>query len=115
MSRAYTEEEVRDQFMQQVAATAVYWATLKPNPNSPFPENRRELTAVERCNGLAFSIMSLIDGCTMSLPGINLSVQPHEDDKEFCQKIGENWFEPGMVFNANDALHEIWSNYERSE
>ena len=115
MSRAYTEEEIRDMFLKQVAGLALYWATLKPNLNSPIADDRREKTPLERCNGLAFSILSLIDGSSIAMPGVHLSIQPHPDDKAYHQTQGDSWFEPGMVFNADDALHELWHKYERAE
>lgn len=95
MARAKTEEEVRQEFLGRLRTIAEYWA------NSPGK------TEEERCKGVVFSILSLLDGCTFGFPSVDLCLQPHPDDKHFCQQLGENWYDPGMVFNDR-ALHELW-------
>jgi hypothetical protein len=72
MSRAYTEEEARDQFLDRIRHLTRYWAK-QPN-QSP----------LERCEGLAFSVLNIIDGtsggfrCTL-----DIMLNPHPDDKQF--------------------------------
>jgi hypothetical protein len=93
--RAKTVEEVREEFLDNIREVARYWAKLP------------DRTAQERCDGLAFSILNIFDGTTMSLPAMDISLAPHEDDKAFNQNEGENCFEPGMVIN-DCMLHEMY-------
>ncbi len=67
-------------------------------------------TKFEALDGLTFSILAALDGCSPELPLCDISVQPHEDDKAYCQTAGENWFEPGQVFNDDVHLHELWKH-----
>lgn len=93
--RAWTEEEVRQQFLDHIRIIRDYWLNLP------------DKTEAEKMDGLCFSFLTLIDGCGMSLPAINLSLSPHKDDKDFSIKYGENYYQPGMVFN-DCYLHDIW-------
>jgi hypothetical protein len=121
MSRQYTIEECRDMFMKQVATIAAYWA------------RQPDMTPHERCTGVAFSILSMIDGSNLGVPSFDLvpregeeapafDVLPcgHEEDKAWYQEQGENWWPrvPDSVRETlpviNDTqLHEFWhSGYE---
>tara|TARA_R110000868_G_scaffold162439_1_gene393707 strand:+ start:40912 stop:41217 length:306 start_codon:yes stop_codon:yes gene_type:complete len=92
MSKAKSVEEVRKEFLYQVSAISSYWASL---PNK---------TEIERCEGVAFSILNILDGCS-SLPAFDLLVSPHEDDKQFNIDEGEDYYEDKMMIN-NCMLHE---------
>lgn len=94
MSRAYTEEEVRDMFLDHVRNLVSYWE-----------REQRAPTAREKLEGLAFSIMNIFDGST-DLPAFDIVADPHEDDKEFHIEEGNNWFEPGTIIN-DCMLHEL--------
>lgn len=96
--RAHTAEEARHQLMRHLAYMALYWAKLDKTP-------------LEKCNGLVFSILNIFDGCAAGFPAINLSLAPHESDKEFHRSEGENWFEPGQIINET-MLHEMWHEHE---
>ena len=98
--RAYTEEEVRAKVIAHVSAVAEYWASL---PNQ---------TPRERCDGVAFSLLVMLDGGSMDLPAMDVSLAPHPDDKPFHEACGENWFEPGMMFN-DCQLHELFCEARR--
>jgi hypothetical protein len=91
--RAKTEEEVRREIFATIRGYVNYWANL--------PDN----TSEERCDGLAFSILNIFDGTTVSLPAMNISLSPHPDDMLFNKNNGENWYEPGMIIN-DCCLHE---------
>lgn len=95
MSRAITEEEAREEFLDAVRETAHFWANLP------------DKTPEEKCNGVAFSILVILDGCHGSLPAYDLLLSPHEDDKEYNIAQGENWYEPGMMIN-DCHLHEMF-------
>lgn len=96
-SRAYTEEEVRMEFLNYIAGMAYYWA------------KQPGLTDLEKCNGLAFSVLTLIDGGTF-MPSFDLIPCPHEEDKDFHIEEGENWYEPTVINNCQ--LHELWHEVE---
>lgn len=86
MSRAYTEEEIREEFLGYVAEVCRYWANLP------------DKTPIERCEGVGFSIINIFNGVT-SLPAFDIVVRPHPDDKQFHIDEGENYYEDGTVIN----------------
>lgn len=92
--RAKTAEEVRTEFLSALRGLANYWAGVKPDD------------ALGACNGLAFSICSMLDGVS-GLPAFDLVLSPHQDDKNYCIENGEDWYEPGMVIN-DCMLHELY-------
>lgn len=93
--RAKTAEEAREEFLNYIREIARYWAELPGK------------SAQERCDGLAFSILNIFDGTTMGLPAMDISLAPHEDDKEYHRNNGDNWYQPGMVIN-DCMLHEMY-------
>jgi hypothetical protein len=100
-SRAYTAEEARATFLSAVRGAVRYWASL--------PENDRatgeQMTVLSRCDGVAFSILNILDGTSSAMPAIDMLLAPHETDKQFFIDEGENWYEPKMLIN-NTMLHE---------
>jgi hypothetical protein len=109
--REMTKDESVDKLLNQLATLSHYWATLKPNPNSPLESDRVEKTPLERCNGLVFSILAMIDGSNIGLPAFDLvPVQP-EDDKEFLIARGEHYW-PTHAINDDTHLHDRWHKYE---
>ena len=62
---------------------------------------------LEKCNGLAFSILNIFDGTSIELPAMDIVLRPHEDDKEYLRGEGMDWFEDGMVIN-DCYLHELF-------
>lgn len=97
--RAYTADEVRDMLLDHIRASARYWAELPDFDKA----TGRGITVQDRCEGVAFSILSTLDGCSY-LPAFDLAACPHEDDKAYHQSEGENWIEPGTTIS--DMLHE---------
>jgi len=94
MPRAITAAEEREALLGAVRNYASYWST-------------QQCTSREMCDGLAFSILGLIDGVAAGNPSLDLVVRPHPDDKAYCEKNGENWHEDGLVINDGDAyLHD---------
>ena len=91
---AYTPEEVRKMFLDQLRATKEYWLN----------ETRVE-TESERMDGLVFSILNIIDGST-NLPAFDLIPSPHEGDKDYLTSIGEKHFTKEVINNCQ--LHERW-------
>ena len=92
--RAYTAEEVRKIFLDQVRHLVSYWE-----------RESREPTAKGKLEGLAFSIMNIFDG-TSGLPAFDIVCAPHPDDKQYHIDEGSKYFVPGMVINEC-RLHEL--------
>lgn len=103
-SRAYTAEEIRDMFMSMVRDAARYWANL-PDADKA---TGKPLTIAGRCEGVAFSILSIIDGSSM-LPAFDLVAVPHVNDKRDAIEQGDNWIEPGTAINEC-MLHELFAS-----
>lgn len=97
MSRAYTKEEVRKMFLDKVRSSVDCWAKTPGR------------TEKEKLEGLAFTILVLLDGGT-DLPSFLVIPSPHESDKEYCEDRNENYFpEPKVPENSCDiagCLHE---------
>lgn len=100
--RAFTKEETREHFLDHVRALVHYWGRLP------------DKTPLERCEGLAFSMLVTFDGGSAGMPAIDLAIQPHEDDKQFHIDDGSNWYEPGLVFNDDVSLHGMFFAKEPS-
>lgn len=94
-SRAYTAEEVRSQLLKGFQEIAEYWS-------------RQEGTDLNKCEGVVFSILNVIDGTSSALPvALNLQLAPHPSDAAYHIQEGEDYYEPGMVINEDVMLHEI--------
>lgn len=94
--RQYTAEEVGEMFLKHVWVLIDYWDTKKEN----------KLNALE---GLAFSILSALDGESAVLPAFMVIPMPHEQDADYYISQGENWFPPYDSENPCDiggSLHE---------
>jgi hypothetical protein len=98
--RAYTSEEATELFLGHIRSMVEYWDQL--------PDTAQ--TQKDRLSGLAFSILVLLDGDTIVVPGTTVTLQPHESDKTYHQANGENWFEPGTELSY--PLHEMFYRKE---
>lgn len=96
--REYTEDEVRQKFLQYIWALIDYWDKLDKSKR-------------DSLEGLAFSILSTLDGSALELPGFIVSPAPHAEDKDYLAGEGRNWFLP---FDGDDpcdiggSLHEFF-------
>jgi len=97
--RAYTEAEVTKGFLEHIQRLAVYWAD-------------QGASKADACDGLAFSILSMLDGCAMAVPGFTLTADVDHDYKTYCQSGGENWVEPDTKLEP--MLHDQWSAMKRA-
>lgn len=99
MPREYTTNEVRKQFLELVWTCVDYWGRLPGK------------TPRERLEGLAFSMLVILDGAT-DLPGFIVAPCPHPDDKEFHKDEDENWFPENHESSVNcdiaGGLHELF-------
>ena len=80
-------DDLRDELIQAIHEIARYWANL-PDID---PASSRPLTIRGRCEGVAFSILSLLDGAS-DLPAFDLTVADPDD--------------PRGGLTISDALHE---------
>lgn len=92
----YTAEEARGKVLDHMRGLAQYWSSESHGK-----------TERERMEGLCFSILAMLDGCSMGLPAMDLTLLPHPSDEQYCKDNGERWFKPGMVIN-NCMLHDEW-------
>ena len=100
MSRAYTPEEVRDMFLQHVKQIVTYWATLEGSHSIE-----------DRCDGVAFSILSTLDGASPGLPALDLIPSPHPEDRAYHKQNGENYFVKKVINNCQ--LHEHYCSMHK--
>lgn len=100
--RAYTAEELRNNVLNHVRLMVEYWATL------PGLDER------SRCDGVAFSILTMIDG-SADQPPMALVALSSDEDKKYSVEKGENWVEHGTVINDDVMLHEEYNSPEREE
>lgn len=91
----YSKEEMLNRFVDAVDEITQYWVNV-------------DGTDKHKCEGVAFSIMNMIDGMCGGFPSaIDLTLSPHPDDKAFHTSQGEKYVEDGMVINDGVMLHEM--------
>jgi hypothetical protein len=93
--RALTAEEVRARFLDLVHSYVRYWDQEVEGQDTR-----------ERLEGLAFSILVILDGGSVSLPAFAVTPAPHPSDEEFHRSRGEDWFPEGVDI-AGDLHHEF--------
>lgn len=77
--RAYTPEEVRDRLLDHICLAIDCWDKQQPDKRG----------AME---GLAFSILTALDGATTHLPAFLVTPMAHPADTEYHKAEGENWY-----------------------
>lgn len=103
----YTTEETRAHFLDHARMVAMYWASVDLErtrlPTQPplTPVQER----IERAEGVVFSMLTLLDGCT-EFPAVLLSIETHPTDEGFHKSRGERWYENGLAFNGDVHLHD---------
>lgn len=98
MTKPYTEDEVRDNFISQIIFMIEFWETANRD------------TWREKMEGLAFSILVMLDGEHGDMPGFKVIPNPHPDDRKFHQSRGEKWYPAGPAYEVDigGCLHERW-------
>lgn len=91
--REKTKEEVVDEMLDHIHMLVNYWT---------YETSKQDLK--ERLEGLAFSILTMLDGCS-GLPAFDLVPHPHPTDKEYHISNGEDWY-PETVINDDIMLHD---------
>lgn len=103
MSREYTKEELRKKFLDHIRNVTRYWASNHINPDA---------TIQDRCDGVAFSILSTLDGSSLVLPSFDIVARPHTEDMDYCIEEGENWIQDGQIINDDRLLHDLFYKKE---
>lgn len=94
--REYTVDETRAKLIQHIHHMIGYWENETRAP-----------TTRDKLDGLAFSICSALDGCSMDLPGFQVVCSPHPTDKDYHRDMGENWFPEGAdIGPLHDYFHD---------
>lgn len=103
-SREYTEDEVRENLLSYIWTMISYW---KDEARKPDTQGKLE--------GLAFSILTALDGCANGVPAFIVAPNPHPDDKDYLIDNGENWFpenhESEVKCNLSGSLHELFFSF----
>lgn len=104
-SREYTTDEIRQQFLEQVWTIISYWHNLPAK------------TCRERIEGLAFSMLVILDGESAGLPAFIVAPVPHPNDKAFCISEDENFYPENHDANVKGditgPLHELFHNIRK--
>lgn len=93
--RSYTPEEVRDQLLAHIWGMVAYWEKEDRRPDVHY-----------KLSGLAHSILSTLDGCSMDLPGFLVAPTTDPVDEQYNRDQGNCWFpsdQPDL-----GCLHEFW-------
>ncbi|MEQ1949727.1 MAG: hypothetical protein ABL995_21270 [Bryobacteraceae bacterium] len=95
--RQLTVEEVRDQFLTRVWHTIRYWQRL-------------EEPGGDRIEGAIFSVLAMLDGSAVDLPGFVIAPAPHFSDKRYCIEQRQNYFSetPNVECDIGGRLHELF-------
>jgi hypothetical protein len=105
--RAWTQDEVRDQFVAHVQGLVRYWGGhdgSNVDPDSPKDE----------ClSGLAFSILATIDGSSIDVPGFTMTPSFAPEDPEYLRENGANWYTDDV--DIAGALHDCFSRAQRNK
>jgi len=97
MTESYTKEEMREMFLAQCRAVVFHWSRVE------------DRTPREMCDGVVFSVLNIIDGMSGGFPAaINLVMEPHPDDKEYCISNDEKWVKNGQIINDDVMLHDCY-------
>jgi len=99
MSREKTVEEVREEFLEHIRGLVNYWDGVE------------NYTTKDKLQGLAFSILTTLDGCT-DLPSFIVAPLPHKDDKQYKIEEDENYYPENHNIDVKcdiaGDLHELY-------
>jgi hypothetical protein len=106
--RAYTTDEVRQRFLEHVWVMIDFWEK----------QVTQDMPLHERLTGLAFSLLSTLDGSAMDLPSFLVAPMPHKSDKAYHTKEGENYYPynsgKGVQGDIGGCLHELFHDVGRT-
>lgn len=95
MSREIANDEAREKFLERVRYIAAYW------------QQAHKVTLKEATEGVAFSILVLLDGGSAEMPAYKVIPSPHPDDRAFQESEGKDYYPtPALENNIAGQLHE---------
>ena len=105
MSKEYTVDEVREEFLHAVRDIAICWTD---ETDHGCPEGEDPVTW--RVWGALFSMLALLDGVQGMMPAFILAPNPYPEDKQYCIDNAKNYF-PGNInskvkCNISGILHD---------
>ena len=96
----YTRDEVITKFLDHIKMNISYWEILP------------DTSTREKLEGLAFSILTMLDGCSGDIPKYIVAPDPHESDKEYLLKNKEKYYPENYSSKINcdisGFLHELF-------
>lgn len=99
MSKEKSREEVREEFLSHVRNIIQYWSDLPGK------------SVRDRVEGVAFSIMSTLDGCSMAVPKFIVAPDPDPSDKPYHIENDEDYYpenhEIDIKSDISGGLHEL--------
>jgi hypothetical protein len=101
--REKTTEEIRKEFLCYIKNSVDYWDQI---PN---------LTPKAKLDGVAHSILTMLDGMSNSICGFELIPSTHKDDKAYHKAEGTNWYpqnNKAIDIRENVMLHEEYRRME---
>jgi hypothetical protein len=100
-----TTDQARERFLDHVRALVDYWD--------------REASGDQRhrLEGVAFSILVLLDGGSGHMPGWVVCPSPHPEDRAYCEAQGEEYWPeaPDAGTDIAGSLHELFFHRGRWE
>lgn len=98
-SRAWTSQEVCQQLVDTTQDIALRWA------------GHTDHTIQARCEGVAFSLLALLDGVNAAFPGFTLIPRPHPTDRADCVDHGQNYYVAEPINEHDVQLHDLFSHH----
>lgn len=99
LSREKTDTEVRNEFISSVKSLVDYW------------NNVSDKNTKEKLEGLAFSILSMLDGVT-GMPRFIVAPDPSPEDKGYYIDNNKNYYsenyESNVKCDISGCLHELF-------
>lgn len=96
MSKEYSEEDARLFFLKHIHNLINYWLN----------EDKAKTTK-DKMEGLAFSILSTLDGEVGNMPSYQLKPFNSKEDIEYLKKNGEDYY-PENGIDIAGCLHEFF-------
>lgn len=110
--REYTVEECREQFLQYIRELVRDRATseIPKDVRARFKNPEDEI--LYRCRGVAFHILTLLDGCACDMPYYRVVVDGSDENEiAWSRENGKNWWPEADISSAVE-LHQEFAHKE---
>lgn len=101
MSREKVADEIAAELIEHIRELISFWEST-------------ETSSLEKLNGLAFSILAALDGCSDGVPSFIVAPYAHPEDKQFHIENGTNYYpenhelEEFVKSDIGGSLHELF-------